>query len=305
MNPYMVVDVFTDAQFGGNQLAVVTDARGLPAWRMQRIANEFNFAETTFVLPPEDPANTARVRIFTRAQEVPFAGHPNVGTAFVLSRLGEVFGRPVGREMRFEEIAGLVDVTLTEGGATIRAPGRCEVGPEVDSAVMARCLGLEAGDILTARNRPVCASVGLRFALAEVAPEVLPRAMARLDAFAEARAMPGLDDGTGRFSAYLYAREGDGIDRIEARMFAPLSGNFEDPATGSAAAALGAFLAEREGPRDGEVAIAIRQGERIGRPSRIALDIRIEGGRAADIRVTGQCVETMRGTLTPQEDAQG
>ena len=107
---FYTVDVFTDRQFGGNQLAVLPDARGLSAEQMQAIAREFNFAESTFVLPPESPGNDAHVRIFTPAREVPFAGHPNVGTAFVLASLGQSHGRPVGDVLRFEEEAGLVPV---------------------------------------------------------------------------------------------------------------------------------------------------------------------------------------------------
>ena len=110
---YETVDVFAETRFGGNPLAVITDARGLSADEMQRIAVEFNYSETTFVLPPKDAANTAHVRIFTPTNELPFAGHPNVGTAFVLGRLGSVFGDATGNAMRFEEGAGLVEVALS------------------------------------------------------------------------------------------------------------------------------------------------------------------------------------------------
>ena len=124
---YEVVDVFTTTRFGGNPLAVIPDARGLGDELMQRIAVEFGYSETTFVLPPDDERHTARVRIFTPAAEIPFAGHPNVGTAFVLARHGEVFGRPVGEQMRFEERAGLVGITVLRDadvitGAAFAAP---------------------------------------------------------------------------------------------------------------------------------------------------------------------------------------
>src|SRR5205085_6269958 len=113
------VDVFTDRRFGGNPLAVVSDARGLSAEQMQAIAAEFNLAETTFVLPPKDAAHTAHVRIFTPKAEMPFAGHPNVGTAFVLARAGTSYGRAIsGDNVIFEEKAGLAPITLLKNGAS-------------------------------------------------------------------------------------------------------------------------------------------------------------------------------------------
>src|SRR5215216_7506802 len=130
---YEVVDVFTTSRFGGNPLAVILDARGLADALMQQIAAEFGYSETSFVLPPADPQHTAQVRIFTPTTEVPFAGHPNVGTAFVLARRGSVFGQPIDARMCFEERAGLVDVAIvrTEGaitGAAITAPRPLEIG---------------------------------------------------------------------------------------------------------------------------------------------------------------------------------
>src|SRR3981189_1513736 len=117
---FTTVDVFTDRPFGGNPLAVVTNAQGLSTEQMQAIAAEFNLAETTFVLPPKDSAHTAEVRIFTPRGEMPFAGHPNVGTAFVLARAGTTYGRTIaGDEVRFEEKAGLVPIALLKDGATI------------------------------------------------------------------------------------------------------------------------------------------------------------------------------------------
>ena len=133
---FVTVDVFTDQRFFGNPLAVITDARGLSGDEMQAIATEFGYSETTFVLPPDNPANTARVRIFTPTTEVPFAGHPNVGTAFVLGNLPDLFGSALGNTLRFEEIAGLVEIDLIRKGdvvvgATIRAPRPLELGAEI------------------------------------------------------------------------------------------------------------------------------------------------------------------------------
>ncbi|RVI26854.1 PhzF family phenazine biosynthesis protein, partial [Sinorhizobium meliloti] len=135
---FITVDVFTAERFAGNQLAVIPDARGLSEARMQAIATEFGYSEVTFVLPPENPENTARVRIFTPTTEVPFAGHPNVGTAFVLGRQQEIFGRNPGGALRFEEKAGLVEVTLlgSDGivtGARIVAPQALQIGPAIDA----------------------------------------------------------------------------------------------------------------------------------------------------------------------------
>ena len=119
---YVTVDVYTETRFGGNPLAVILDARGMTDAQMQQVAAEFNYAESTFVLPPLDPDSTAQVRIFTRAQKVPFAGHPNVGTGFVLAQRPEIFGKPPGSSLRFEEKAGLVDVDIVlDGGSVTRA----------------------------------------------------------------------------------------------------------------------------------------------------------------------------------------
>lgn len=303
--PYTVVDVFTEKQFGGNQLAVITDARGLEASQMQQIAAEFNFAETTFILPPADPANTAQVRIFTRAQEVPFAGHPNVGSAFVLARQDDVFGAKPGAGMRFEERAGLVDVVLIEGegrvsGAAITAPQELSVGKPIDPDAMAACIGLDPGEILLQSHVPVSVSVGLPFYVVEVSLESLAKARAHLDAFSTAAQTFGFADLSGRFSTFVYARLESGIDRLRARMFAPLSGNFEDPATGSASAALAAYLATLDPQADATFKIDIEQGVEMGRPSKIGLRIRKAGGRAEEVQISGQCVQVMRGILEIQ-----
>ena len=143
--PFVTVDVFTDRRFGGNPLAVFPDARGLSDGEMQALAAEFNLSETTFVLPPDDPANTARVRIFNRTAEMPFAGHPNVGTGWVLAGMG----RDRDGVLRFEEIAGLVEVrsraTARRGGVTIAAPQPLSLGVEMPVDLVAGCVGLDAG----------------------------------------------------------------------------------------------------------------------------------------------------------------
>ncbi|NTW97270.1 MAG: PhzF family phenazine biosynthesis protein, partial [Oscillochloris sp.] len=197
--PYEVVDVFTTTRFGGNPLAVITDARGLDDRLMQQIAREFGFSETTFVLPPEHPRHTARVRIFTPTAEVPFAGHPNVGTAFVLARLGAAFfGRALGDDLVFEEAAGLVAVTILRAGgavtgAAITAPRPLELGPEVAAETVAACVSLAPEDVALSAHAPCFVSVGLPFVAAELASRAaLARARPNLDRFIEAdAALPG------------------------------------------------------------------------------------------------------------------
>ena len=279
---FVTVDVFTDRRFGGNPLAVFPDARGLSDVEMQSIAAEFNLSETTFVLPPVDPANTARVRIFTKISEMPFAGHPNVGTAWVL--------RERGPRLRFEEIAGLVEVEIAGDVATIAAPQPLSLGPEMPIDLLPGCAGLAAGDIVTANHRPVVASVGNGFVIAEVTREALGRAapdVARLRA-----AWPLFPHlGPNRLPLYLYAHD---AGKVRARMFAPLSGTIEDPATGSAATPLAALLLSltQDSQRDYE----ILQGVEMGRPSRLLCHAR----RAADgirARVGGGCVPVLQGTI--------
>jgi trans-2,3-dihydro-3-hydroxyanthranilate isomerase len=189
---FITVDVFTAERFAGNQLAVIPDARGLSEARMQAIATEFGYSEVTFVLPPENPENTARVRIFTPTTEVPFAGHPNVGTAFVLGRQREIFGRKPGGALRFEEKAGLVEVTLlgSDGmvtGARIVAPQALQIGPAIDAATIAACASLHQDDLIDRSHPPVRVSVGLPFAVAEVRDvAALSRARPNVSAFEEA-----------------------------------------------------------------------------------------------------------------------
>ncbi|HEX2554558.1 MAG TPA: PhzF family phenazine biosynthesis protein [Microvirga sp.] len=287
--PFVTVDVFTERRFGGNPLAVVLEAEGLSDAEMQALAAEFNYSETTFVLPPRDPRHTAQVRIFNRTHEMPFAGHPNVGTAYVLAKAG----RDRDGVMLFEEMAGLVEVQVRRDGAgavtgaTIAAPQPLSLGPELPADAVAACAGLEEADVLVSGHRPVEASVGVTFVLAEVAGDALARAAPQRDRFRDlADATPSL---RGRLSLFLYARDGE---RIRARMFAPLAGTHEDPATGSANAALAALLLSLEGGDSRDFTVV--QGVEMGRPSTLHLTAH----RAADgfrARVSGTCVPVFRG----------
>ena len=163
---FVTVDVFTDRRFGGNPLAVFPDAQGLSDGEMQSLATEFNLSETTFVLPPADPANTARVRIFNRSAEMPFAGHPNVGTGWVLAGRG----RAKDGVLRFEEIAGLVEVKVDERCRDDRGASALVARPEMPADLLAGCVGLATEEVLVAAHRPVMASVGNSFVVAEVTP---------------------------------------------------------------------------------------------------------------------------------------
>src|SRR6478735_11457271 len=145
---FVTVDVFTDRRFGGNPLAVFPDAEGLTDGEMQSLAAEFNLSETTFVLPPENAANSARVRIFNRKAEMPFAGHPNVGTGWVLARQG----RATNGVLRFEEIAGLVEIEAGPDVVTIAAPQPLSLGPEMPADLLAGCLGLGTDDVVTSAH---------------------------------------------------------------------------------------------------------------------------------------------------------
>ncbi|OWV87057.1 PhzF family phenazine biosynthesis protein [Rhizobium sp. R635] len=299
---YVTVDVFTSTRFEGNPLAVISDARGLTDAAMQKIATEFNYSEVTFVLPPEDPKNSARVRIFTPTMEVPFAGHPNVGTAYVLGQQPEIFSRPVGDTLRFEEKAGIVEVSLKRDGGkvaatAIRAPQPLTIGDIIAEETVARCVSLDPGLVLTATHAPVFASVGLNFAVAELnGLEALSAARPNLAGF---QAAAGRQTTSGHdFSLFVYARTAEDPWKIRARMFAPLDNVPEDPATGSASAALGAYLVSLAPEADMNVRITVEQGVEMGRRSIIALDVVKSGGIVTDVVISGSCVFVMRGEIT-------
>lgn len=300
---FITVDVFANERFAGNQLAVIPDARGLSDTQMQQIAAEFHYSEVTFVLPPEDPANTARVRIFTPTMEIPFAGHPNVGTAFVLGGLPEIFGKAPGDVLRFEEKAGLVETALIRddggrvAGAGILAPQPLSLGRQVDNDTVARCASIDPRGIRAQTHKPVIASVGLPFALAEVMDlETLARACPNTAAFAEAGRRFSREGE--QFALFLYTRLPDNPWHLRARMFAPLDNVIEDPATGSASGALGALLASLQPDRDLDINVTIEQGVEMGRRSLIELDVRKSDGLVRSVRIAGRCVAVMRGSIS-------
>ncbi len=295
---FETVDVFTHLQFSGNPLAVVRNAEGLSTAQMQSIAAEFNLAETTFVLPPRDSAHTADVRIFTPRAEMPFAGHPNIGTAFVLARAGESYGRVVGADrVVFEEKAGLVPIDiLTNGasvvGARLAAPNLLSVGSEAPSELVASACGLSIDDIETGNHRPCIASCGAAFILAEVKTRgALASAAARADIFHRDVSQYPVT------SILIYTQvEEEGID-IRARMFAPHHGIPEDPATGSANVALIGLLAQLQPETDLSLSKTILQGFEMGRPSLLYAEARKQNAVVTDTFIGGRCVPVMSGTI--------
>jgi trans-2,3-dihydro-3-hydroxyanthranilate isomerase len=298
---YHTVNVFTQRRFAGNPLAVVTDARGLTPDVMQQIASEFNYSETTFVLPAKHPSRTACLRIFTPTREIPFAGHPNIGTAFVLGRQGWVFDQEAGDTMCFELKSGPVTVELQWEsaevvGATIAAPQPLSMGPQIDPETLAACVSLDGSKISPA-IRPRIVSVGLPFAVAELVDrDALAQARPSEAAFSEVDQR--FRDPDDRFSAFIYARRGHGTDHLRARMFTSLGRRTrEDPGTGSAAAALAAYLAQLDPRRDSTFHTTIEQGIEIGRPSRIDLAVRKALGRVNAVSISGRCVGVMRGAI--------
>lgn len=292
---FLMLDVFTDRRFGGNPLAVLPDARGLDTAAMQRIAREFNFSETTFVLPPESGGDR-RVRIFTPGSEVPFAGHPNIGTAAALAYLGEVGSLESSVTLRFEEIAGVVPVTLWRRAdglieAELVAPSPLAIGAPIDPGAIASAVGLAPDDIALGRHPPQTASVGLAFIVAEL---VSGAALARAKIVPEP--MAALCRETGVPYIHLHAAGADGVDR-RTRMFAPQDGVPEDPATGSANAALAALLAATDPRPDLDLELVIAQGVEMGRPSRLLARVCKRGGEVGETRIGGTSVLVADGVL--------
>ncbi len=292
---YFICDVFTDRRFGGNQLAVLPDARGLTDRQMQQIAREFNFAETTFVLPPEQ-GQTRRVRIFTPTKEVPFAGHPNVGTAFVLASIGEFGLVEHSMTVTFEEGAGLVPVTIERRAdqqfwCELSAPETLSIGKRISAETLAAAVSLTADDVVTTTHLPLVVSVGLPFLVAELRDRgALERArsnMTGLDVIMAQGIVPDI---------HLYVQSHDDF-AIRARMFAPFDGIPEDPATGSANAALAALLTHCKAEQEGDFRWRIAQGVEMGRPSVLEARTEKRGGHVTATRIGGASVLVSEGTI--------
>lgn len=278
MTQFLVYDVFTDRAFGGNQLAVIPDAKAIAEDDLQRIAREFNFSETAFVYPAMQAEHTAKVRIFTPTMEVPFAGHPTIGTAIALRDEGHA------GDMVLELGVGPISCRFDGDSVAFTTSAPLERIAEPDLPLVARCLGLKPEQIEADTHAPIQASLGLPFVIVELTDQdALAACSPVIDALREgAAAYPaGLD-----FAIYAYHRD---ADHVSARMFAPLDNIPEDPATGSAAATLAILLAQISGKDED---LTIIQGEQMGRRSVIRA---LSDGASSTI--SGRAVRTMQGQL--------
>jgi len=298
--PYLfyTADVFTDTLFGGNQLGVLPDARGLTAEQMLSITREFNYSESTFVFPPDDPKHTRRLRIFTPGGELPFAGHPTVGTAHVLAAVGEI---PLtGDETRivFEEGVGPVPVLIRARNgkpefaqlSVAQLPQFTE--PAVSRADLAAMLSLGLDDLMEGEYAPQIVSCGLPFLLVPVRDrKALARSRLKLEAWENKL------QGTPSEMVMLFAADPEraGSD-MRARMYGPAVNIVEDPATGSACACLAGYLAART-PRDGTLRWVVEQGFEMGRPSILEIEADKSGGKITAVRVGGKTVVVSKGEL--------
>lgn len=296
---YLTADVFTDRKFGGNQLAVFPDARQINSDLMPRIAQEFNYSETTFVLPPDDPSHTAKVRIFTPGGELQFAGHPTVGTAHVLASIGVI--KLTGDETRIvlEEGVGPVAVTIrAKNGrpefAQLTAAKLPETGPPPPSAdTLAEMLSLKSGDVLDDGMNAAALSCGTPFLFVPVRDRAtVGRARIKMDVWESALA------GYITREVFVFAMDAEHADHdVRARMFAPGIGVAEDPATGSACVALAGYLAERDARTQGTLRWIVEQGFEMGRPSILEIEADKKKGAVTSVRVGGRTVLVCDGTM--------
>jgi len=283
-----IVDVFTDRAYAGNPLAVVHRARTLTVRQMQAIAAEFGLSETAFTLPPTTSAATYRLRIFTPARELPFAGHPSIGAAWALAFADMIRRGDVVQECG----AGLLPVHVDGSGARV-VSGRPEAGPDLPGALLAATVGLGVDDLDPDLPAGVAAA-GVPFAFLPVRPDAVARAVPDLSAVAAATA-----DQTG---LAVVAVDRD-TSTAHVRVFCPQVGVAEDPATGSAAVALGVFLGGRGVLSDGRSVLTIAQGAEMGRPSALEVRVRIAGGVAAEVAVQGGVRMVAKGELLALPDA--
>jgi len=292
---YYLCDIFTNTRFGGNQLAILPHAEGLSENQMQKIAREFNLTETTFVFPPE-AGHTRKVRIFTPTTEVPFSGHPNIGTAFALATSGEFGEISSTMQVYFEEKAGLVPVSILKPrgkplACRLAAPERLSLGAVASLPSLAAAVSLEPTDFVTKTHPPRVASVGLPFLFAELKDrDALQRAeidMKKLYALAKEGVTPDI---------HLYVHSGDDFD-IRARVFAPLDGVPEDPATGSANCALAGILSHYDEALNGRFEWRIAQGVEMGRPSVLNAEAEKKDGTVVQTTIGGACVMVAEGYI--------
>lgn len=282
---FHIYDVFTTTPFSGNPHAIVEGAGGLTGAQMQTLARQFNLSETLFIQPPDDPAHTAKVRIFFPTAEIPFAGHPTIGCALHLASGGATL-------VTLEEVAGLVPVRITRDGdgmlAEFTAPKiPLRHAPVPPHALIARALDLRPVDI--GPHAPGVWQGGPAFLYVPVTGlAALAKARPIEPGWSEAMAAARVD------SAYLYVATPDGL---RARMFSPGTGIPEDPATGSATAILAGQLLANGALPEGTTTLHLRQGVEMGRPSDLRLAIDVSGGALGAIRVAGAAVKIAEGTI--------
>ena len=292
-------DVFTSAKFAGNPLAIVEDADALSDAQMQTIAREFNLSETIFVRAPQNPANTASVRIFFPTAEIPFAGHPTVGCAIHLAQKKYKPGCSFETEIRLEEVAGLVPVKVSRIGDVPRAQFTAPITPfAVDMPLpsvedVARALALEASDIGFDGHGLGLFQGGPRFFYVPLAsPAALAKAKVIEPHWSRMVGAMGIGN------AYLYRRGGAGADTsFRGRLYAPTDGIPEDPATGSATALLAGQLLKSEALADGTHRWRLEQGYEMGRPSDLWLEADVAAAKLTAVRVAGQAVQIMSGVI--------
>lgn len=297
---FSTVDVFTRERFSGNPVAVIHDGSGLRTEQMQAVAREFGYSETTFVLPPRDDETIAQVRIFTPQAEVPFAGHPNIGTVFVIAA-GETAARnPLPDVAILDELGGPVQVKPVREagivvGAEIVAPQPLDILGAVDPARIARCLGLDPGSIGTGRFGPCVASVGLPFAFVELRDlGALAAIETDAAAFREAADLGPRTVDEFAVCAFVVMDETDTSVSVRSRVFSPLGHPPEDPATGSASGALSVLLSQQNRVSWPHT-VSITQGVEMERSSEI--EVRVYGPKAAPT-IQGRCVMVSQGTMT-------
>lgn len=296
---FTTVDVFTTRRFAGNPLAIVEGADGLSTATMQAIAREFNLSETIFVQTPDDPAHSARVRIFFPTAEIPFAGHPTIGSAIHLAERRHPGDADFDTVITLEEVAGLVPVRVVrqrgETSAQFTAPviPHDHAGTVPTADLLASALGLSPADIGFGGHRPGLFAGGPAFLFVPLASrQALARAWPREPQWSQVTAAAN----TG--SAYCYAAGGDDPSTaFRARMFAPGSGIPEDPATGSASAILAAQLLAAGCLQEGTATFRLEQGCEMGRPSDLVLEVDLAGGAIAAVRISGSSVSVSSGRL--------
>jgi trans-2,3-dihydro-3-hydroxyanthranilate isomerase len=296
---YIHLDVFTDRIFGGNQLAVVLDGRGLSTATMQAVAKEMNFSETTFVLPPERPDTDARVRIFTPAEELPMAGHPTIGTTYALARAGVV--TPPTASLTLGLGLGPTPVSLEWDGEELGFVWMTQLGPTfgepaADQAGAAAALRLPASSVAGTGLPVQVVSCGVPFLFVPLTTRrAVDSAAVDAGAFESFRRAAGLDD----IPIFLFSPEpGADTGTVYSRMFAPGAGIQEDPATGGACGALGSYLLQHKVVTPDQAGAMLNvQGVKMGRPSYIHIAIGVDGSRISSVRVGGESVIAGEGTL--------